>query len=68
MEEVLLLNKFFFRLSISALVAKIWPDKLCDGAQMAKFLAIFLVLHFQRAASTTFSDLHSKFALGQDHV
>jgi len=34
-EEVLLLNKFFFRLSIHALVAKIWPDKVCDGAEMA---------------------------------
>ena len=27
-EEVLLLNKFFFQLSIHALVAKIWPDKI----------------------------------------
>jgi len=27
-EELLLLNKFFFRLSIHALVAKIWPDKV----------------------------------------
>ena len=27
-EEVLLLNNFFFRLSIHALVAKIWPDKV----------------------------------------
>ena len=27
-EEVLLLNKFFFQLSICALVAKIWPDKV----------------------------------------
>jgi len=36
-EEVLLLNKFFFRLSIHALVAKIQPNKLCDGAEMAIF-------------------------------
>jgi len=27
-EEILLLNKFFFRLSIRALVAKIQPDKV----------------------------------------
>jgi len=27
-EKVLLLNKFFFRLSIHALVVKIWPDKI----------------------------------------
>ena len=26
--EILLFNKFFFRLSIDALVAKIWPEKL----------------------------------------
>jgi len=40
--ETLLFNKSF-RLSIRALVAKIQPDNLCDGAQMA----IFWVLHFQ---------------------
>ena len=28
MEEILLFNKFFFRLLIHALVAKIWPDKV----------------------------------------
>ena len=28
LEEILLLNMFFFRLSIHALVAKIWPDKV----------------------------------------
>ena len=46
MEEVLLFNSFF-RLSMHALVAKIGysPTKLCDGAQMAKFLAIFWVLY-----------------------
>ena len=31
-EEVLLLNKFFFRLSIDALVAKIQRGKVVDGA------------------------------------
>ena len=41
-EEILLLNKFFFRLSIHAFVAKIQPDKVvCDGAQMATFCVIF---------------------------
>jgi len=35
--ELLLLNKFFFRLSIGVLVAKIYPTKLWDGAQMATF-------------------------------
>jgi len=37
-EEVLLLNEFFSRLSIYALVAKIYsPTKLCDGAEMTIF-------------------------------
>jgi len=49
-EEVLLFNKFFFRLSLHALVVKIQPDKVCDGAEMA----IFCVLYFQRAACNTF--------------
>ena len=31
----------FFRLLIHALVAKIYPTKLCDGAQMAIFCIIF---------------------------
>jgi len=30
------------------------PTKFCDGAQTAIFLAIFCVLHFQRAACSTF--------------
>ena len=57
----MLFNKFF-RLSIRALVAKIWPIKLCDGAQMANFGQFlgpaFLASHMQHI-----SDLHSKFEL-----
>jgi len=51
----------FFQLSIRmrALFAKIWPDKVCDGAQMA-ILAWFL--------RPVFSDMHSKFALRPHHV
>jgi len=49
-EEILLFNKFFYRLSICALVVTIWPRKMCDGAQMANFC----ILHFQQAACTTF--------------
>ena len=37
-EEVLLLNKFFFRLSIHALVAKIWPDKVVRWCRDGNFL------------------------------
>jgi len=49
-EDVLLLNQLFFRLSMHALVAKICPDKLCDGAEMA----IFCVLYLSRAACSAF--------------
>ena len=37
-EKVLLLNKFFFRLSIHALVAKIWPDKVVRWCRNGDFL------------------------------
>jgi len=37
-EEVLLLNKFFFQLSIHALVAKIWPDKFVRWCRDGDFL------------------------------
>jgi len=50
-DEILLFNKFFFRLSIHALLAKIQPDKLCDGPQMAIFCVIF--------SSCIFSEPHA---------
>ena len=37
-EEVLLLNKFFFQLSINALVAKIWLDKVVQWCRDGDFL------------------------------
>jgi len=49
-EEILLFNTFF-RLSIYALVAKIQPDNLYDGAEMAIFCVIF--------ASCIFSELRA---------
>jgi len=39
MEETLLFNKFFFGLSIPALVAKIWPDKLVRWCADGDFFA-----------------------------
>ena len=54
LEEVLLLNKFFFRLSIRVLVAKIWPDKVVRWCADGDVLAIFCILHFQRAPCSTF--------------
>jgi len=40
-QEVLLLNKFFSDCRLRALFAKIQPDKLYDGAQMATFWQFF---------------------------
>ena len=63
-EEVLLLNKFFFRLSIYALVAKIWSDKIVRWCRDDDFLRpVFAASRVQRI-----SDLHSKFALRPRHV
>ena len=53
-EEVLLFNKFFFRLSIHALVAKISSDKVVRWCPDGAFLAIFWVLHFQQATCSKF--------------
>jgi len=44
----------FFRLSICALVAKIWPDKAMRWCADGECLAIFCVLHFQQAAFSVF--------------
>jgi len=66
-EEILLVNKFF-RLSIRALVAKIWPDKLCDGAQMAIFGEVLGPAFPVSRGVQHISDLHSKFTLGPHHV
>ena len=58
-EEVLLLNKFYFRLSTHALVAKIWPDQVVRWCRDGDFLRpVFAASRVQRI-----SDMHSKFAL-----
>jgi len=53
-EETLLINKFFFRLSIHALAAKILPDKVVRWCPDGDFWRLFWVLHLQRAACSTF--------------
>ena len=64
MEEVLLFNKFFFRLSIHALVSKIQPDEVVRCCLDGDFLhPVFSASHLQYI-----SDLHSKFALRPHHV
>jgi len=62
-EEVLLFNKFFFRLSICALVAKIWPDKFARWCPDGDFWRFFLRPVFTASRVQQVSDLHSKFAL-----
>ena len=59
-----MLNKFSFRLSILALVAKIWPDKVVQWCRDGDFLRpVFAASRVQHI-----SDLHSKFALRPHHV
>jgi len=63
-EEILLLNKFFFRLSMRALVAKIQPDRVVRWCADGEFLGpAFSASHVQHV-----SDLHPKFALRPHHV
>ena len=62
------LTSFFFRLSIRALVAKIWPDKVARWCPDGQFLATFLGPVFTAKRAQHVSDLHYKFALGPHHV
>jgi len=67
-EEILLFNKFFFRLSIRALVAKIWPDKVVWWCADGEFLGIFLRPAFSASHVQHVSDLHHKVELWPHHV
>ena len=49
-EDILLLNKFFFRLSIRALVAKIWPDEVVRWCQDDDFWRLFMAALCNRGA------------------
>jgi len=55
-------------LSIRALVANIWHDKVVRWCADGKFLAIFLHSAFPASLVHHISDLHSKFALGPHHM
>jgi len=59
LKEILLLNKFFFRLPICALVA----DKVVRCAQITTLRPVFAASRLQHI-----SDLHPKFALRPHHV
>jgi len=67
LHEILVLNKFFFRLSIRALVAKTQPDKVVRWCPDGQFLAFF-VSCISASRVQHISDLHSKFALRPHHV
>jgi len=66
-EDILLPNKFFSRLSIYALVAKIQPDKVVRWCPDGAFGVVFAtcISSEQRAAHFR---LHSKFAIRPHHV
>ena len=53
-EEILLLNKFLFRLSMHALFAKIQPDKVVRWCPDGDFWRLFCVPYLQRAPCRTF--------------
>jgi len=64
----LLLSKFFFRLSIHALVAKIEPDKVVRWCADGDFWRLFLRPVLSAIRMQQVSDLHLKFALRPHHV
>ena len=64
MEDILLLNKFFSRLSIRTLVAKISPDKVVRWCPDGEFLGPA----FPASRVQQVSDLRLKFALRPHHV
>ena len=64
MGKILLLSKFFFRLSIYALTAKIQPNKVVGWCPDGDFLAIFCMLYFQRPARSTFQNCILKLHYG----
>jgi len=64
MEEILLLNKSFFWLSISALVTKIQPNKVVRWRTDGDFLRPV----FPASCVQHISHLQSKFALSPHHV
>jgi len=68
MEEILLLNKFLFWLSIRALIAKTYPDKVVRWCPDGDFWRLFLRPVFSASRAQYVSDLHSKFALRTHHV
>ena len=69
-EEILLFNKFFFRLPTYALIATIQPHKVLRWCADGDVLTIFASCksYFTASCVQHISDLHSKFALRPYHV
>jgi len=66
-EEILAFNNFL-RLSIGALVTKIWPNKFVRWCQGGDFVEFWGSAFPASRVQHNISDLHYKFALGPHHV
>ena len=67
-EEILLLNKFFFPIVDTCRSCKDIARQSCAMVPRRRFLATFLGPAFAASRVQQLSDLHSKFALGPHHV
>ena len=61
-------NKFYFRLSIRVLVAKIQPDKFVRWCLQMAIFGDFLRPVFSASRVQQVSDQHLKFALKPQHM
>jgi len=67
-EEILLLNKFFFPIVDTCLSCKDIARQSCGIVARWRFLVTFLGPAFAASRVQHLSDLHFKFALGPHHV
>jgi len=67
-EEILLLNKFFFPIVDMCLSCEDIAQHSCGMVPRWRFLATFLGPAFAASRVQNISDLHSKFTLGPRHV
>jgi len=67
-EEILLLNKYFFPIVNTCLSCEDIARQRCGIVPRWRFLATFLGPAFAASPMQHLSDLHSKFALGPHHV
>jgi len=67
-EELLLLNKFFFPIVDTCLSCEDIAHRGCAMVSRWRFLATFMRPVFAASRQQHILDLHSKFALGPRHV